>query len=117
FQRVTPWPTAATSPAISRPGSGEWPGGGGSSPPRSTGSGRWPPAAATLTRIWPAAGLGVGMVFGFRTSGPPGVAISITVIVSGTLAMAPLHWIGICLQRGFADVDGSDKKQGGVTPP
>jgi hypothetical protein len=34
------------------------------------------------------------------------VEISIAVIVSGTLAMAPLHWIGICLQRGLPDVEG-----------
>src|SRR5262245_64899245 len=55
-------------------------------------SGRLTPAAATLTRTWPGPGRGVGTRAGFSTSGPPGVVISIAVIVSGTLAItrAPL---------------------------
>ena len=53
-------------------------------------SGRLTPAAATLIRICPAPGFGTGTALGFSTSGPPGVLISMAVIVSGTLAMASL---------------------------
>src|SRR5215831_290239 len=51
-------------------------------------SGRLTPAAATLTRICPDPGRGVGTRAGFSTSGPPGVVISIAVIVSGTLGIS-----------------------------
>src|SRR5215831_15045983 len=75
-------------------------------------SGRLTPAAATLTRIWPDPGRGVGTRAGFSTSGAPGVVISIAVIVSGTLGMtgAPLlPWLarlaqlsGLRQERGRA---------------
>src|SRR5579863_5514004 len=46
-------------------------------------SGRLTPAAATLTRISPAPGVGTGRASGVRTSGPPGVRIAIAVICRG----------------------------------
>ena len=54
-------------------------------------SGRLTPAAATLTRICPAPGFGTGSVLGTSTSGPPGLEISMAVMVSGVLAMGVLH--------------------------
>src|SRR5689334_19161696 len=42
------------------------------------------PAAAMATRISPGPGFGTGRVSGCKASGPPGVGIPITVIVSGT---------------------------------
>ena len=83
FQRATPGPTAATTPAASRPGSGEWPGGGGYEPCRCNTSGRLTPAAATSTRIWPGPGCGTGRLAGTSTSGPPLPRISIAVMVCG----------------------------------
>src|SRR6516162_2646440 len=65
-------------------------------------SGRLTPAAATLTRIWPDPGRGVGTRAGCSTSGPPGVVISIAVIVSGTLGItgAPLWvWLAVRLAQ------------------
>src|SRR6516162_5709842 len=56
-------------------------------------SGRLTPAAATLTRIWPDPGRGVGRRAGFSASGPPGVVISIAIIVSGTLGISGAPWL------------------------
>ena len=59
-------------------------------------SGRLTPAAATLTRTWPAPGFGVGISTGFSTSGPPGVEMATAVIVCGVLAMLLLLWTRTC---------------------
>ncbi len=50
-------------------------------------SGRLTPAAATLTRTWPAPGVGVGMRVAFKTSGPPGAVMATAVIVAGVFGM------------------------------
>src|ERR1700728_3283667 len=47
-------------------------------------SGRLTPAAATRTSTSPSPGSGTGLCLGFNCSGPPGAAISTTVISSGT---------------------------------
>src|ERR1700675_3407547 len=47
-------------------------------------SGRLTPAAATRTSTSRSPGCGTGLLLGFSCSGPPGAAISITVISSGT---------------------------------
>src|SRR5689334_25238330 len=85
FNPVTPSPSATIVPAISSPGRSDAPGGGGYLPRRCRTSGRFTPAAATLTNTSPAAGFGVGRVAGFKTSGAPGVVISMQVIVAGTV--------------------------------
>src|SRR4029450_8595278 len=54
-------------------------------------SGRLTPAAATFTSICPGPGLGVANTLGLSTSGPPGMLISIAVMVSGGRAMLQLH--------------------------
>src|SRR5437588_446037 len=77
----------ATSPAISRPGMSDAPGGGGYLPCRCMMSGRLTPAAATRTSTSPALGSGTGRLTRRRTSGPPGAAISIAFIEVGVRGM------------------------------
>ncbi len=45
------------------------------------------PAASTAISTSPIAGFGIGRATAFRTSGPPGVVISIAVIVLGRVVM------------------------------
>src|ERR1700736_3977086 len=53
-------------------------------------SGRLTPAAATAMSTSPIAGIGIGRVVGCRTSGPPGLVISIAVMVGGRVVIASI---------------------------
>src|ERR1051325_3439846 len=64
------------TPATSRPGMSEAAGGGGYCPIRCMTSGRLTPAASTLINTSPGASSGLGRSAGTRTSGPPGLLIS-----------------------------------------
>src|SRR4051812_22104287 len=84
FQRVTPGPVAATSPATSSPGISVAP--GGPKPRlRCPQSWRLMPANATLISTSPARGSGTGRVTCCKTSGPPARAIVIAFIVLGSM--------------------------------
>ena len=69
------------TPDTSSPGMSLAPGGGGYDPSRCIKSGRLTPAPATRISTSRGPGFGTGRSTGIRTSGPPGLAISIEVSI------------------------------------
>src|SRR5690348_18491202 len=88
------------------------PGSGGYCPLRCMMSGRLTPAAATATSTSPGPGAGIGRVATRKTSGPPGLAISITVMVAGSVVMR-----GTVLAKGVAIAPLAPRRQTGNLDP
>src|SRR5579883_2004901 len=78
-------PAPTTSPATSSPGMSVTPGGGGYAPFRCSTSGRLTPAAATRISTSFGRGTGTGRETARRTSGGPGVPISMAVMCKASL--------------------------------